>query len=221
MFDPNYVDRVCETLLRLGGNQIIVESFGLVDESSFLTVENRGVTLAQHHVTPMGLNVYAWPLGVPYCYRLNHRLYHFAWKALAEYQVILRPNREVAFSVGLRGLWDSPFWGYDPYVKTDQQKGALITWAAGNQTNFLHEASQAANRSDPKIVSYTWMELLRLKQEGYLRLPEGVAAIWADTGYGFIRGWQNASSGDGLYTRKCCVMVLLVNSSLLRCASYA
>jgi len=85
VFDPTYVDRVCETILRLGGNLIIVESFGLVDESSFLSVEKRGITLAQHHVTPVGLNVYAWPAGVPYSYRLNPRLFHFTWRALIEY----------------------------------------------------------------------------------------------------------------------------------------
>jgi len=102
----------------------------------------------------------------------------------------------------MRGLWDSSFWEYDPYVTTDKQKGALISWAAGNQSDFINATAQAAGRPVPKQMSYTWMELLQLKDEGYLKLPDGVKAVWADGGYGFIRGWQNASEGDGLYTRE-------------------
>lgn len=74
-------------------------------------------------------------------------------------------GREMIYSVGFRGVNDEPFWNMDTQCVTDQCRGQTITQAIGNQTAI---ASSTPSVHQPRFVSYMWMELLGLREEGWL-----------------------------------------------------
>jgi hypothetical protein len=104
------MDNVASTLLRLGGNMLIPGSFGFPDEGTFAVVQRRGLTFGQHHINPLQLNIYAFPKGFSFDYRVNAEVFQSIWRQLIEAQA---PGgvwqREIAWSVGFRGLWDEPW----------------------------------------------------------------------------------------------------------------
>ena len=134
--------RMVETLLRLRGNTIIVGTTGFPDERTFDIAVRRGVMIAEHHMTPLGLNVWGWPTGLPYTYRLDPELLQTAWRALAKYQA----GRNMLWSVGMRGLWDQPFWAADPAIQSDQERGAIISACIGNQTSIIEDETGKPGR---------------------------------------------------------------------------
>ncbi len=99
----------CETLLRLRANTIIPSTFAFVDERPYRVAAARGLKLGNHHVMPVGNNVYAWPKGVPYSFRTSPEPFVFAWESVIDYQ-LRQEQREMVFSVGYRGINDEPFW---------------------------------------------------------------------------------------------------------------
>lgn len=77
-----------ESLLRMRGNTIIVGTTGFPDEATFRIADRRGVHIAEHHMTPLGLNVWGWPTGLTYSYRLAPDLLQFAWRSLVGLQKV-------------------------------------------------------------------------------------------------------------------------------------
>ena len=106
MYTITFFNNVLTTLLRLRGNAVIVGTVGFPDEETFALASARGLYIAEHHITPLGVNCYAWPKGVPYSYRLNPRVFSEVWGSLAAFQC----GRRMLWTVGMRGLWDEPFW---------------------------------------------------------------------------------------------------------------
>ena len=86
VYHADFADRFCEALLRLRCNTFIPSTFAYVDETHYRVAAARGLKLGNHHVMPLGNNVYAWPKGISYAYRLNPEPFHVTWKALADYQ---------------------------------------------------------------------------------------------------------------------------------------
>ena len=176
VFNTHWADRFCETLLRLRVNTFIPSTFAYVDESHYRVAARRGLRLGNHHVMPVGNNVFAWPNGVPYTYRLNPEPFIAAWEALTYYQQRIE-GREMVYSLGYRGVNDEPFWNEDTTCVTDECRGSTITQAIANQSAIALATPYVVK---PKFVSYLWMELLDLLQKGVLKLPANVSCIWTD-----------------------------------------
>jgi hypothetical protein len=145
---------------------------------------------------PLGNNVAAWPHGVPYAYRLNPEPFLAAWRALAAYQQH-EQGREMVYSLGYRGVNDEPFWNEDTGCATSACRGATITQAIANQSAIVQLETPFAVR--PEMVSYMWMELLQLLEDGTLVLPPNVACIWTDFPGAFLfeGGFDNDTAGHG------------------------
>ena len=105
VFGTAWADRMCETLLRLRVNTFIPSTFAFVDESPYRVAAMRGLKLANHHVMPLGNNVFAWPKGVSYAYRMNPGPFQAVWQQLADYQQ-LEQGRDMVYSLGYRGIND-------------------------------------------------------------------------------------------------------------------
>jgi hypothetical protein len=133
VYSPDFADRFCEALLRMRCNTFIPSTFAYVDESHYRVAAARGMRLGNHHVMPLGNNVFAWPKGVSYAYRLNPGPFHAVWGALADYQQ-REQGRSMVYSLGYRGVNDEPFWNMDTGCKTIECQGATISQAIANQS---------------------------------------------------------------------------------------
>lgn len=115
------------------------------------------------------------------------------WRAAIDANI----NKDIIWTVGLRGLWD---YSMCPRDFSPVQCGQIISDALANQTDWIKQASKAANVKDPpKIITYLWSELLTLFKAGMLTVPEGVKVIFTDAGKGRIGGLEDVHLADGLY----------------------
>lgn len=174
VYHADFADKFCEALLRLRANTFIPSTFAYVDEVPYRVAAKRGLRLGNHHVMPLGNNVFGWPNGVAYAYRVNPEPFLAAWRTLTDYEQN-QQGREMVYSLGYRGVNDEPFWNEDVFCNTDACRGATITQAIANQSVI---ALSTPSSTPPRLVAYLWMELLALKEEGVLVLPPGVAAVW-------------------------------------------
>ena len=197
VYHTAWANRFCETLLRLRANTFIPSTFAFVDESPYRVAAKRGLKLGNHHVMPVGNNVYAWPKGVSYAYRLNPGPFQAAWAALTDYQQ-RQEGREMVYSLGYRGVNDEPFWNMDTGCTTDECRGHTITQAIANESAI---ALATPSTVTPQRVAYMWMELLELKEAGTLTLPPGVSCVWTDFPGAFLfeGGFDNVTANDGMY----------------------
>ena len=176
VFHSDFADKFCEALLRLRANTWIPSTFAYIDEVPYKVAAKRGLILGNHHVMPLGNNVFAWPKGVAYAYRVNPEPFQAAWRSVTDYAQN-QQGREMVYSLGYRGVNDEPFWNEDVFCNTDECRGATITQAIANQSAII-DAMPFAIR--PRKVAYLWMELLELKEAGTLVLPPDVACTWTD-----------------------------------------
>ncbi len=182
------IDRVCEALLRMGGNMMIPASFidvmnppeaGLVAHCV-----KRGLYVTQHHIEPLGVShfgfenywrargeerrfdYFAEPDKVRQCWR------EFAakWWAIAGEQVI--------WQFGLRGRGDVPVWNNVAGIDR-HNAGQYISQALAEQWDIVN---QLDSRDIPPATTTLWMEGSALMAEGSLRIPDNVAIIFADEG---------------------------------------
>jgi len=197
VYHTDFADRFCEALLRLRCNTFIPSTFAFVDESHYRVAAARGLKLGNHHVMPMGNNVFAWPKGVSYAYRLNPGAFHTAWRALADYQQRAE-GRAMVYSLGYRGVNDEPFWNMDTGCTTIECRGGIISQAIANQSQI---ALATPYVTKPQFVAYMWMELLQLKEAGTLVLPPNVSCVWTDFPGAFLfeGGFDNVTKNDGFY----------------------
>ena len=200
VYDTNFADRFCEALLRLRVNTFIPSTFAYIDESHYRVAAMRGLRLGNHHVMPMGNNVYAWPKGISYAYRLNPDVFHSVWTSLANY-ALAEQQRDLVFSLGYRGVNDEPFWNMDTGCTTNECRGFTITQAIANESAIAKSVAAAAGAPTPRFVAYMWMELLELKEVGTLTLPPDVSCVWTDFPGAFLfeGGFANVSAHDGFY----------------------
>jgi hypothetical protein len=183
-------DRVFEALLRLKGNMIIPNTFVFPYEPQIRAAADRGLAITQHHMEPLGLNVYQWPEDKPY----SLDLLTAAWKcAVAQYPRDL----EIVWTVGLRGRYDRPFWTDIPNGPTTPQgKARLIREAVDRQIAIVRKGWPDPH---PKFIMNTWMEGSALMREGLLKLPPEVTLVWADDGAGLLQDGGQIGRGQGVY----------------------
>jgi len=185
-------DRIFETILRLKGNMVAPGTWIFPDDPQVRLAAKRGLIVAQHHAIPLGLNVARWPKDVPYNYSEHPEILERAWKnAVASY----RPNQEVLWTVGLRGLSDVTYASMDPRVRDNNKAlGALISKAIAGQMQIVRSV-----RPDAKFVTNLWQEGAKLVQQGDLKIPPEVSVVWADDGYGYLQDHGEVSTGQGIY----------------------
>lgn len=185
-------NKIFETILRLKGNMVAPGTWIFPDEPQVKLASRRGLIITQHHAIPLGMNVARWPENVPYSYTEHPEILERAWKdAVGEYA----PDQEVLWTLGLRGLSDASYATFDPLAGgSDQKLGELITRALADQMRIVR-----AVRPDAKFITNLWQEGARLKKEGYLKILPEVAAVWPDTGYGYLQDNGEVQKGEGAY----------------------
>jgi hypothetical protein len=185
-------NKIFETVLRLKGNMIAPGTWIFPDDPQVKLAARRGLIIAQHHATPLGVNVARWPKDVPYNYTTHPEILERAWKDAVNSYL---PNQEVIWSVGLRGLSDVTYASMDPSVRgNDKALGSLITKAIATQIGIVRSV-----RPDPQFVVNLWQEGARLMRQGDLRIPPDVSTVWADDGYGYLEDHGEVTAGEGAY----------------------
>ena len=185
-------DNIFETTLRLKGNMIVPGTWIFPDDAQIEAASRRGLIINQHHAIPLGVNVARWPRDVPYNFSTHPEILERAWtNAVAAY----KPDEEVLWSVGLRGLSDSSYASLDSSVRNnDPLLGKRVSDAIATQMRIVR-----ARYPDAHFVTDLWQEGARLMQEGYLKIPPEVTLVWADTGYGDMQDGGKVAAGQGAY----------------------
>ncbi|MFZ0392487.1 MAG: glycosyl hydrolase 115 family protein [Terracidiphilus sp.] len=185
-------DNVFETILRLKGNMVVPGTWIFPDDAQVHAAAERGLIVNQHHAIPLGVNVARWPKGVPYNFSTHPEILERAWtNAVATY----KPDDEILWSVGLRGLSDQSYAQLDPSVRgNDALLGKRISDAIAVQMKIVR-----ARYPNAQFVTDLWQEGARLMDEGYLKIPPEVTLVWADTGYGDMQDNGKAAASQGMY----------------------
>jgi hypothetical protein len=185
-------DMVFETTLRLKGNMVVPGTWIFPDDAQVHAATERGLIVNQHHAIPLGVNVARWPADVPYNYSTHPEILERAWtNAVNAY----KPDEEILWSVGLRGLSDSSYASLDESIRNnDPLLGQRISDAIADQMRIVR-----AKYPNAQFVTDLWQEGARLMQEGYLKIPPEVSLVWADTGYGDMQDGGKVAAGHGMY----------------------
>jgi hypothetical protein len=185
-------DNIYETILRLKGNMVVPGTWIFPDDAQVHLATERGLIVNQHHAIPLGVNVARWPRDVPYNFSTHPEILERAWtNAVAAY----KPDQEILWSVGLRGLSDSSYATLDPSVRdNDPLLGERVSAAIADQMKIVR-----AKYPNAQFVTDLWQEGSRLMQKGYLKIPPEVALVWADTGYGDMQDGGKVAAGQGAY----------------------
>ena len=186
--DVSVMDRVVETALRLRLNLVIPASFLDIENPAEKAladcVARRGIYLSQHHIEPVGLSAFTFD---KYCekfgksgefsYLKNPSLMEEAWAYYAS-KWSQYPN--VVWQLGLRGKCDRPVWEEDvPTVDELRNYGEFISRAISKQKEIIEKLTSGRAKH---FTSTLWMEGATLAKNGFLSLPDGVVAIFADNG---------------------------------------
>jgi hypothetical protein len=185
-------DMLFETILRLKGNMIVPGTWIFPDDAQVHAAAERGLIINQHHAEPVGVNAARWPQNVPYNFSTHPEILERAWtNAVNTY----KPDEEILWSVGLRGLSDQSYAALDPSVQNnDPLLGQRISDAITEQLKIIRAKFPKA-----QFVTDLWQEGARLTQEGYLKIPPEVSLVWADTGYGDMQDGGKVGPGQGMY----------------------
>jgi hypothetical protein len=185
-------DQVFETILRLKGNMIVPGSWIFPDDAQVHAATERGLIVNQHHATPLDVNVARWPKDVPYNFSTHPEILERAWtNAVAAY----RPDDDILWSLGLRGLSDQSYANLDPSVRNnDPLLGQRISQAIAEQMKIVR-----ARFPNARFITNLWQEGDRLMREGYLQIPPEVTLVWADSGYGDMGDGGRVAAGQGAY----------------------
>jgi hypothetical protein len=185
-------DMVFETTLRLKGNMVVPGTWIFPDDAQVHAATERGLIINQHHAIPLGVNVARWPADVPYNYSTHPEILERAWTNAVN---LYKPDEEILWSVGLRGLSDSSYASLDESVRNnDPLLGQRISEAIADQMKIVR-----AKYPNAQFVTDLWQEGARLMQEGYLKIPPEVSFVWADTGYGDMQDGGKVAAGQGMY----------------------
>jgi hypothetical protein len=185
-------DNIYETILRLKGNMVVPGTWIFPDDAQVHAATERGLIVNQHHAIPLGVNVARWPKDVPYNFSTHPEILERAWtNAVALY----KPDQEILWSVGLRGLSDASYASLDPSVRdNDPLLGQRVSDAIARQMKIVR-----ARYPNAQFVTDLWQEGARLMQSGYLKIPPDVTLVWADTGYGDMQDGGKVAAGQGAY----------------------
>lgn len=186
-----HFEKICELILRLYGNTIAPGTRIYPDETSRDIANTRGLYGNDHHVTPLGLNVYAWPEELPFSYVTHPELLEKYWKQCIDAQ----KHRKMLWTVSFRGKGDGPFWNVDPAApKDDAGRADVINRAVAKQVELIREVQPEAD-----IIFNMYFEQAELYKRGLLKIPEGVIKVWPNDGAGVMSDDGQSEAGDGAY----------------------
>ena len=186
--DTSVMDRVVETALRLKINLIIPASFLDIDnppEKALADcVAKRGIYLSQHHIEPVGVSTFTFEKYLAkfnkngeFSYIKNPLLMEEVWRYYAEKWSVYD---NLVWQIGLRGKIDRPVWEEeDPNADELRKYAEFISGALSRQKEIIEEVTGGKAKY---FTSTLWMEGAKLAKAGFLAIPEGVIAVFADNG---------------------------------------
>ena len=182
---------IMEALLRCEGNMIVPGSFAMPDESVRDLAAARGLILNDHHVTPLGLNMYRWPEDIPFSYSHGKERLHAYWKTCID----TMKDFEQVWTVSFRGKNDHPYWQEDTFApESDAERAAEIGEAINTQIRMIREVDPEA------VISFNmYNEGAKFYKQGLISLPPDILRIWPGIN-GFVdEGPVCTAAGDGVY----------------------
>jgi len=186
-----HFEKICELILRLYGNTIAPGTRIYPDETSRDIANIRGLYGNDHHVTPLGLNVYTWPKELPFSYVTHPEILEKFWKQCIDAQ----KHRKMLWTVSFRGKGDGPFWEADPAAPVDDVGRAdVINRAVAKQVEMIREVQPEAD-----IIFNMYFEQAELYKKGLLKIPDGVIKVWPNDGAGVMSDDGQSGVGDGAY----------------------
>ena len=189
--DLYYFEKYCELILRLHGNMIAPGTRPYPDESVREVVLRRGMYVNDHHVTPLGLNVYMWPEDQEFSYVSNPEYMEKVWRECVQAQ----KHRKMFWTISFRGRGDQSFWSIDKNAPvTDADRAAVISRALHKQVELIREVQPEAD-----IMFNMYDEQAELCKQGLLKIPEGVTRVWPNDGAGVMSDGGACAEGDGIY----------------------
>lgn len=191
ILSPYHIDKICELILRLHGNTFAPGTRVYPDETGRDVISNRGIYVNDHHVTPLGLNVYAWPKELPFSYVTHPEILEEMWEKCIDAQ----KHRKNLWTVSFRGKGDGPFWDVDPAApESDGERGEIISRAIKKQVELIKRVQPEAD-----IIFNMYDEQAELYKQGFLKIPDGVIKVWPNDGAGLMSDDGRAEKGDGAY----------------------
>ena len=182
------IEKVVETVLRLKLNLVIPATFIDLDnppEKDLAdAVAERGIYLSQHHCEPLGVSSFTFEnyckkygktgrFSYSECPEIMENVWSFYVDKWAKYD-------NVVWQIGLRGLGDDrPIWQDDvPTEEVLEKSGKFISKAYQKEKDIILAATDGKARH---FTSTLWMEGSALVEKGYLKFPESVTMVFADT----------------------------------------
>lgn len=189
---PRTYERVFELMLRLRANLIwpamhsCTKAFFSIPENPRIA-HKYGIIIGSSHCEPMlRNNVYEWSQNFtneyghapgPWDYRTNADQIRRYWSD----RVRATTNQEVIYTIGMRGIHDSPM----PGPRDTAGRIALLQQVIIDQREML----RAAYGRDPAQIPQMfcpYKEVLALYRGG-LQLPDDVIICWSDDNHGYLR----------------------------------
>lgn len=194
-------EKLFELLLRLRMNcfwpamhECSVE-FCAVPENPILA-DRYGIVTGASHCEPMLRNNCHWDQRTqgPWNYVTNQANIDKYWQE----SVDMRSNMENIWTVGMRGIHDSPMQG----ANTTEEKKALVAKAIDNQLAMI-DKGVSKQYGDIPMSFIPYKEVLPVYDAG-LKLRDDITLMWVDDNYGYIRRLssqeeQKRSGGAGVY----------------------
>jgi hypothetical protein len=182
---PKTYTRVFELLLRLRGNCIwpgmhpTTTPFHQVPGNAAVA-DAYAIVLGSSHAEPMlRNNVGEWTVDKKlYNYLTNRKGVLGYW----EQRVRERTNGESLFTIGMRGIHDSPIVG----PKTQRERINTLETIFGDQRELLARYLGQGETSRVGQIFCPYKEVLEDYNAG-LRVPEDVTLVWPDDNFGYIR----------------------------------
>ena len=188
--DESVLDMVLETALRLEINMVIPASFLDIDnpdeEKLVKTSYKRGLYVTQHHIETMGVSYFTADNYMrahgredeTVSFITNRARMEEIWRYYAKKWA--KYGDRLIWQFGLRGKADQAVWAADPSCPTSmEERGAIITDAIRTQYEIVKEVTGTDNFYSSSTL---WNEGSELYGKGFLQLPKGTIAIFADHG---------------------------------------
>lgn len=188
---PKTYERVCELILRLGGNMLApamhscTGAFYTHPESKTVA-DDMGIIITTSHCEPMLFNNASkaeWDSARDgeWNYRTNRStiLGKFAARVAEAHQL------DNIYTIAMRGVHDEGMRGQT----TPQERVAVLTDVIRDQRHLLELFTQRPADNVPQIF-VPYKETLDVYQAG-LRLPDDVTIVWPDDNYGYMKRVSN------------------------------
>lgn len=199
---PKTYARVFELLLRLRGNCIwpgmhpTTTPFHLQPGNAAMA-DRYAIVLGSSHAEPMlRNNVNEWKLPEKDFNFLTHRDEVLSYW---EQRVKERKSGESLFTIGMRGVHDSPILG----PKSEPERVATLERIFRDQRDLLGKHLGRGDASKVGQIFCPYKEVLATYDAG-LKVPEDVSIVWPDDNFGYIRRFatpseRGRSGGLGVY----------------------